>query len=71
MLRTFKFRLYPSITHQKDLEHILADNCETYNAALQERIEAWKLLSPLEIAGRVVEAGMRRIISWQYACWQT
>ncbi len=43
MLRTFKFRLYPSITHQKDLEHILADNCETYNAALQERIEAWKL----------------------------
>jgi putative transposase len=25
------------------LERILADNCETYNAALQERIEAWKL----------------------------
>jgi len=24
------------------LERILADNCETYNAALQERIEAWR-----------------------------
>jgi putative transposase len=25
------------------LERVLADNCETYNAALQERKEAWKL----------------------------
>lgn len=43
MLRTFQFRLRPNATQTALLERILADNCETYNAALQERIEAWKL----------------------------
>jgi putative transposase len=43
MLRTFQFRLQPNATQAAMLNCILADNCETYNAALQERKEAWKL----------------------------
>jgi putative transposase len=43
MLRTFQFRLRPNVTQRAALERILADNCETYNACLQERREAWKL----------------------------
>lgn len=43
MLRTFQFRLRPNATQAATLTRILADNCETYNAALQERREAWKL----------------------------
>lgn len=43
MLRTFQFRLLPNAGQRAALKRILADNAETYNAALQERIEAWKL----------------------------
>jgi putative transposase len=43
MLRTFQFRLRPNATQTVTLKRILADNCETYNACLQERIGAWKL----------------------------
>jgi putative transposase len=43
MLRTFQFRLYPNATQRTALEFVLRDNCETYNAALQERRDAWKL----------------------------
>ena len=43
MLRTFQFRLYPNATQRSALELVLRDNAETYNAALQERRDAWKL----------------------------
>lgn len=43
MFRTFTFRLTPNKAQTAVLEYILADCCETYNAALQERREAWKL----------------------------
>ena len=43
MLRTFQFRLRPNATQAAMLTRILADNAETYNACLQERIGAWKL----------------------------
>jgi putative transposase len=43
MLRTFQFRLRPNATQAAMLTRILADNAETYNAALEERIGAWKL----------------------------
>jgi putative transposase len=43
MLRTFQFRLQPNATQVAMLERILADNCETANACIQERREAWKL----------------------------
>jgi hypothetical protein len=37
MMRTFQYRLRPNATQLAALEYILADSCETYNAALQER----------------------------------
>lgn len=43
MIRTFQFRLDPNAAQTAVLEHILIDNCETYNAALQERRDAWKM----------------------------
>ena len=43
MLRAFQFRLRPNATQAATLTRILADNVETYNAALEERIGAWKL----------------------------
>ena len=43
MLRSFELRLKPSAAQRAELAHILADSCETYNAALQERRDAWKL----------------------------
>ena len=43
MLRTFQFRLQPNAMHTAMLSRILADNCETANACIQERKEAWKL----------------------------
>lgn len=39
----FTFRLQPNATQSSMLDRILTDNCETYNAALQERRDAWKL----------------------------
>jgi len=43
MLRTFQFRLLPNAAQVAVLTGILVDNCETYNACIQERREAWKL----------------------------
>jgi len=43
MLRTFELRLKPKAAQRSELAHILADSCETYNAALQERRDAWNL----------------------------
>ena len=43
MLRTFQFRLRPNATQVAALTRILSENVETYNAALQERRDAWKL----------------------------
>jgi hypothetical protein len=40
MLRTFQFRLRPNAAQTAMLTRILADNAETYNAALQERRDA-------------------------------
>jgi putative transposase len=39
--RTFKYRLYPTSTQATALDWTLARCCELYNAALQERKEAW------------------------------
>lgn len=43
VLRTFQFRLRPNATQRVMLEYILEDNCETYNAALRERRDAWRM----------------------------
>lgn len=41
--KTFKFRLYPSKAQGVALTNYLSEACRFYNAALQERRDAWKL----------------------------
>jgi putative transposase len=41
--RTFKFRLYPSRRQAEVLSSQLSEACRLYNAALQERRDAWRL----------------------------
>jgi putative transposase len=43
MLKAFKYRIYPSHAQQTTLWRWLAQCCELYNAALQERRDAWKI----------------------------
>jgi putative transposase len=43
MIRSFLLRLRPTKEQISSFDFILRDSCETYNAALQERKEAWKL----------------------------
>lgn len=43
MLRSFELRLKPKVAQIAAMRHILADSVETYNAALQERRDAWRL----------------------------
>jgi putative transposase len=41
--KTFKYRLYPTKRQVEILDGQLADACRLYNAALQERRDAWRL----------------------------
>ena len=43
MRKTFKYRLYPSRTQTESLGVQLAEACRLYNAALQERRDAWRM----------------------------
>ncbi len=43
MFRSYDLRLNPTKAQIAAFEHILADSCETYNAALQERRDAWRM----------------------------
>src|SRR6266511_2964394 len=43
MLKSYKYRVYPSRAQQSRLEQALALCCELYNAALEERREAYRL----------------------------
>src|SRR5271157_2466533 len=43
MIRSYELRLKPKAAQRAAMQHILADSAETYNAALQERRDAWKL----------------------------
>lgn len=43
MRKTFHLRLTPTKEQRRAFAAILEDSCETYNAALQERKEAWRL----------------------------
>ena len=42
MKRTYQYRLYPNLKQSHALQDLLALHCELYNAALQERRDAWK-----------------------------
>jgi putative transposase len=41
--RAFKFRAYPTRGQEQRAARLLADHCDLYNAALQERREAWRM----------------------------
>jgi putative transposase len=41
-IKAYKYRLYPNKETEQQLSWVLARCCELYNAALQERREAWK-----------------------------
>lgn len=43
MIKTFRYRIYPTKRQEQTLNEHLAICCELYNAALQERRDAWKL----------------------------
>src|SRR5882757_1979050 len=40
--RSFQYPLQPTARQARALEHLLGVQCEAYNAALEERREAWK-----------------------------
>lgn len=42
MLLSYKFRVYPNRAQHTAMTGMLADFCALYNAALQQRIEAWQ-----------------------------
>src|SRR5690242_12885526 len=41
--RAFKFRAYPTSPQEGRAARLLADHCDLYNAALEERREAWRM----------------------------
>src|SRR4051812_34515561 len=43
MYRTYRYRLYPSKAQSLFLDNQLSEACSLYNAALQERRDAWKM----------------------------
>lgn len=42
MIRAYKFRMYPTSKQEDLLRSMLNDHRELYNAALQERRDAWR-----------------------------
>ena len=42
MRKTFKYRLYPTGNQAPALDHQLSEACRLYNAALQERRDAYR-----------------------------
>jgi putative transposase len=43
VIRTYRYRIYPTSRQEQTLNKHLAVCCELYNAALQERRDAWKI----------------------------
>ena len=43
MRRAYKLRAYPTRPQEGRAARLLADHCDLYNAALQERREAWRM----------------------------
>ena len=43
MRRAYKFRAYPTRPQESRAGRLLADHCDLYNAALEERREAWRM----------------------------
>jgi len=45
--RAYKFRAYPTRPQEGRAARLLADHCDLYNAALEERREAWRMRQDL------------------------
>ena len=43
MRRAYKSRAYPMLPQEGSAGRLLADHCDLYNAALEERREAWRM----------------------------
>src|SRR5947209_3509579 len=43
VIRTYRYRLYPNAKQARALNAQLAFACDLYNAALEQRITAWRL----------------------------
>jgi putative transposase len=41
--RAYKFRACPTLPQEGSAGRLLADHCDPYNAALEERREAWRM----------------------------
>jgi len=51
MRKTFKYRLYPTKAQAESLGVQLSEACRLYNAALQERIEAYAGFAIFSLGG--------------------
>ena len=51
MRKTFKYRLYPTKAQAESLRVQLSEACRLYNAALQERIEAYAGFAIFSLGG--------------------
>src|SRR5215469_3480390 len=51
--KTFKYRLHPTAEQEGTMEFVLRRCCELYNAALEERREAWRMCQvSITVAGQ-------------------
>ncbi|MDX2524600.1 RNA-guided endonuclease InsQ/TnpB family protein [Streptomyces europaeiscabiei] len=49
MIRAYKFLLRPTVRQAQALAEMLSDHCSLYNAALQERRDAWRHVSKTSV----------------------
>lgn len=70
MNRTFRYRLSPTRRQQTALTEMLVDHCTLYNAALQERRDAWKASkTSIGYAAQCKQLTAIRRADEQYARW--
>lgn len=55
MVRVYRYRLYPTRGQEATLHHTMGILCELYNAALQERRDAYRHGKPLSAYGQMAE----------------
>jgi putative transposase len=60
MRRAFKFRAYPTRPQEARAVRLLSDHCDLYNAALEERREAWRMRR-VSVSYRMQSAQLREI----------
>ncbi|MDX3227445.1 transposase [Streptomyces sp. ME19-01-6] len=61
MIRTYKFRLRPTVRQEQALREMLRDHCRMYNAALQERRDAYRHSSKTSITYGQQSAQLKEI----------